>query len=161
MKEISSLHTQKWHLNVGGIVDAMREIASQFGNTISSILKSDSLDNDLYMLTYILGDLPEFRTPNIEKRSSSQDERDMKINDFIQAGAITPVSMKWLLKDFYLSRHTTYWSNGDDFYQYRFESVFEWRKFVIVFYNSSDMNRKKISFEELINKNSLVRVCWY
>jgi hypothetical protein len=66
------------------------------------------------------------------------------------------------IKKLYESRKVEFWTNWDDFSNYRLETEFDWKRLVIVFYNSADYNdRRKLSFEELLENNEPVRVCLY
>lgn len=87
------------------------------------------------------------------KRSYAKDEWLIKLQDVLDLGSI---------KKLYENKKVYFWTNGDDVSNYRLETVFEWRKLVIVFYNSAYYkDRRKLSFKELVEKNEPVRVCLY
>lgn len=71
------------------------------------------------------------------------------------------IKNKECLKDIYEGENLFFWTKGDNFWHYRFESTYKGRRIGIMFYNSADYHGQKVSFEELVQKNEPVRVCFY
>lgn len=157
----NTLNNQSWKINFWEIATWIKELLDNFRDFFSFWV-SEILDNpedknlEDFMLMVSSWAYPQMTDDSkdvfFRKRSYAKDEWCIKLNDFLDLKAI---------KNLYESRKLVFWTNGCDFSNYRLETEYDWKRLVIVFYNSSDFDRKKLSFEELVEKNEPVRVCLY
>lgn len=168
MNELKSLESQNWSLNLWKIFTWFMEMLSNFKKDLSldvlAILNDPNEKLDKFFSIIYSWKFPEMldRSRELEERffvkhSNAFNEWCMKIQDLTSNNK----HLEFIQK-LYESKMVSYWSNYDDFSFYQIETVYKWRKLRIMFYNSSDRKtRKKLSFNELLEKNEPVRICWY
>ncbi len=157
-----SLDLQAWKINFWEITSWIKELLEWFRDFFSFWI-SEILDNpedknlDNFILMISSWAYPQMTDDSkdrfFRKQSRAKDEWCVKINDLVDL---------WNLKNLYESDLVNYWSNDDDFSFYEVETMYEWRRLRVIFYNSAYYkDRRKLSFEELVEKNEPVRVCFY
>lgn len=97
-----------------------------------------------------------------ERRSSVKDEWYISLQDII---AIEPHNIP-VLKKIYGNNQKSFWTNEADASFFNYEGEYQGRRFRVIFYNSTKYDfdkliQLKVSFDELVKKNEMVRICWY
>lgn len=100
------------------------------------IQKSSAQSNDAFM----------------RKTTNAKDEWSFYMRDFKDRDC---------LKSMYESENVSFWTNGGNFWHYRLETTYQWRRLMVIFYNSADYHGVKISFDELLEKNEPMRVSFF
>lgn len=158
----STLNSQSWKINfweIGSwIKEFLESVREFFSFDIYDILNNDN-EKDLedFMMIMTSWMYPKMadnlKEPFFRKQSSAGDEWCFKVNDFVNP---------WVLKKLYDSNMVDFWTNWDDNSFYHLETTYAERRLRIIFHNSAYYkNREKLSFEELVEKNEPVRICWY
>lgn len=144
-------HTVGWFQ---WVVSKAKDILSM---RVSDILVRDKGDNTKRFFSILLSSkLPK-------SSSQSADVFMRKITDAKHEWSFYAQDFKnrECLRDIYEWENVFFWTNGSNFWHYRFETTYQWRRLSVMFYNSADYDGKKVSFEEFVQKNEPMRVCFY
>lgn len=163
MEELN-IKNQSWKLDIWAIFEWILELIEKVKKSVSKTSEIDGQKQISALMDLISkSNIAEVKNNSgtnaiffLRKHSSARNEWCIKLNNLRSLWGI------FIIKSMYESGLVSYWSNDDDFSFYEVESVYEWRKIRIIFYNSCNrQNNKKIPFNKLLEEDEVIRICWY